>query len=204
MERIFKCGVRECGSVRRIETSLSTWLIALVDSQGRLIFEHPAPHHFQRAAKTHGALAICGSICAHTHFSRWMSGNITAEDAPACPSPAVFHDNELTAWVSAVYRDETQYGEARVISYRDMGREQRVRCFKPEIFPDLDLIYGNHVAFRTQPREDKARNKKYVNIVEILRVDGRPAAEYLQELRNISLGRVLKQAMPLVLGGGPA
>jgi hypothetical protein len=203
MERIFKCGVRECGTVRRIGTDLSTWLVGLIDSTGRLIFEHPAPHQFERAAKTHGAIAICGAICAHTHFSRWMNGNITAEDAPACPSPAVFGDNELTAWVSAIYRDETKFGQARVVSYRDMGRDQRIRCFKPEIFPDLDVIYGNHVSFRTQPKEDKTRKKSYVNVVEILRVNGRPAAEYLEELRNISLGRILKEALPLVLGGRP-
>lgn len=131
------------------------WIVAVIDADGRLIFEpHRDYRRFAAAADKHGARVLCGEACAVLHLCRWNSGMMTAADEPFCPSPAKWEVNKLTCWVSDVYETTTAYGPARIINYRDAGRKCTIFCFRPAEFESVDRTAGGYATFLTETKKN--------------------------------------------------
>ncbi|HEV7674460.1 MAG TPA: hypothetical protein VGQ12_08015 [Candidatus Angelobacter sp.] len=148
--RVYRCQAHGCMKVMKPG---DRWIVAVIDADGRLIFE---PHRdyrlFAAASERHGARVLCGEACAYHHLQRWLCGMITAADKPFCPSPAAWNGNQLTCWVSDVYETTTAYGPARIINYRDSGRKCTIFCFRKDQFESIDRTAGGYATFLTETK----------------------------------------------------
>jgi hypothetical protein len=177
-ERTYRCRVRPC---QKVKGEANHWFVATIDADNRLIFEKfDKPERFQKAAQRHGAIEICSEKCCSVHLSRWMQGRINASNVPACGSPVFRTDTTMTAWVSSVYKTNTlpvvgkiyssdaqpprEKNPARIVNYRDSGREQHMWCFNQDAFDRVEAAVGAHVKFRIQQRRD------YTVIVDVIEV----------------------------------
>lgn len=177
-ERTYRCRVRPCQTVKQASNH---WFVATIDADNRLSFEKfDKPDRFTKAANRHGALEICSEKCCSIHLSRWMQGRINATNTPACGSPAFRTHTTLTAWVSSVYKTNTlsvtgkinsnnppprEKNPARIVNYRDNGREQHIWCFNEDAFERVEAAAGAHVKFRIQQRRDYA---VILDVIEVL------------------------------------
>lgn len=177
-ERTYRCRVRPCQNVKG---AANHWFVATIDVNNRLIFEKfEKPERFAQAANRHGALEICSEKCCSIHLSRWMQGRINATNAPACGSPVFRTPYTLTAWVSSVYNTNTlpvpgkiyngnppakEKRPARIVNYRDNGREQHMWCFNEAAFPRVEAAVGAHVKFKIQSRGDYA---VILDVIEVM------------------------------------
>lgn len=170
-EQVYKCRVQPCQNVKG---QSNHWFVALIDKDRRLVVEKfDRQSRFEQAARRHGAIEICSEKCLHVHLSRWAGGKITAADAPECGSPAVKTPGSLTAWVSMVYKTHTSSSRfpgigqisARIIVYRDDGREAQIWCFNEPAFERIEATAGSHAKFRTQSRGDY---DVVVDVIEVL------------------------------------
>jgi hypothetical protein len=158
-DRVYKCEVHPCSKVKG---EVNHWFVAGVDKNGRFWAEHFTP----AAAETHGAIVVCSENCLHIQLTRWADNKITAKDRPANPSPAVVEDGKLTAWISSVYKTNTQYGPARILNYKDNGRDCQIWCFVESIFHLLEMTAGTHSIFQT------AKKGEFTNVVDVIAIDG--------------------------------
>lgn len=165
----YHCGVRPCRAVKGINNH---WFLARIDAFGRLIVDH-----FDAVkAEEHGTLAICSEACLSRHVGRWAARKITAEDRPACASPAIFEGDQLTCWVSTTYRQRTKVGEARIITYMDNGQPCQIWCFRDAVFDRVDLTQGTHARFRL------VQKGEFMNVADVISIDGHSPEEYLRQL----------------------
>lgn len=168
-ERVYKCEVHPCDKVKG---TVNHWFVAGVDRYGRFWTQHFSPE----VAETHGAIVVCSQNCLHIQLTRWASGKITAKDRPACHSPAVVEDGKLTAWISSVYKTDTQYGPARILNYKDNGRDCQIWCFVESIFRFLEMTPGTHSTFQT------ANKGEFINVVRVISIDGRDVLDILRDI----------------------
>jgi hypothetical protein len=100
------------------------------------------------------------------HMSRWWRGEITAAEQPYCAAPAFWDGEKLICWVSDVYKSTTQYGEVRVVNYRDAGRKCSIWCFRKEMFELIERTAGSYTTFLT---EKKSTEKgEFANVVGVV------------------------------------
>jgi hypothetical protein len=178
-DQVHACRIRPC---RNVKGTSNHWFVATIDSDNRLIFERfDKPERFQKAARRHGALEICSEKCCSIHLSRWMQGRINATNTPACGSPVFRTHTTMTAWVSSVYKTNTlpvpgqiyvtdkpperEKNPARIVNYRDNGREQHMWCFNQDAFERVEAAVGAHVKFSIQQRRDYA---VILDVIEVL------------------------------------
>lgn len=169
-----RCRVRPCKAIKGVNNH---WFVARIDNKGLHV------HRFtEKEASRHGAIEVCSENCLHRHISRWAAGEITADQMPDAPSEALIQGDELTVWVSSVYRTNTQFGPARIVNAKQMGREASYWCFNAAVFEAVELTAGTHATFKTQIKEVAGRS--YRNIVDVISIDGQTTHHATEAICN--------------------
>jgi hypothetical protein len=82
---------------------------------------------------------------------------------------------ELTCWVSDVYKTSTSNPliadnskrQARIVNYMDNGQKRSMWCFEREAFERVERTAGSYAVFKVK------RRGEYVNVVDVLYIDGK-------------------------------
>ena len=159
--RVLVCNSLGCSKIKGPGDPL---LIVRIDQFGRLVItKFRDDRIFGAEISRPAARSICSFECMVRHASRWMHGQITAADQPEGVAPACWSGDELTCWVSDVYKTSLHCGEARVINYRDDGQKRSIWCFKRDQFSAIDRCAGFYATFSTEQKGE------YTNVTKVLR-----------------------------------